>query len=648
MKKIWMILSLAGILGITTGCGAAPAHEGAARHAIHKVLNKVAKTTANHPTNRAFITLNPQSGRPGTTVTVTGYIPAVKDLSVANRKKLPPLGNIGFGGFGSGLIINVSTITWSSEHPGYFTAQFQVPTEPWLTSHGEHALKPGSYPVAIQCFGPTIKGCALGPSQANAGFHLVGPILHQTRPISLRMSPDRGDPGTTVRVSGWAPLTEIIGRPFGYQLVWNTNGKTSNYGGLGQVQQSFNGDISGTFKVPASVAPLGFLQPGLNSVSLQYMFTAQPGTSLTLGQARFDIIAPRTWQRIGKFHPLYTATNQAGFSFSQPGPVAVNGGTVAVSTIPGVIWLQSHGVWQAISLASVTRLASQTGYPVTVLRSSPPLVSSITLDPGFPKSLFLAVEAVYQQYGSAPPMYNTPYYTTNLGKSWKQVPLPPGYTVGQFGGYLQRGRTVVAYFTHRNQWATETTNNGGESWTSYEALPEPSTGPSLNFGPVPNGNFGQMGSGQTEQLLQKNAKGQWISSTSFTNLEGTTTLTALSSHEALLLQPNNPYPVQLTENGGETWQYIALPPIAGSQNGSSYQALRMLDNGDILAQVSLANGPGWFVLAPGASQWQSVPTTVIPPETYNVTIAGESVWWVANQGSAATPPTLIEVNQSQL
>ena len=118
MKKIWMILSLAGILGITTGCGAAPAHEGAARHAIHKVLNKVAKTTANHPTNRAFITLNPQSGRPGTTVTVTGYIPAVKDLSVANRKKLPPLGNIGFGGFGSGLIINVSTITWSSEHPG--------------------------------------------------------------------------------------------------------------------------------------------------------------------------------------------------------------------------------------------------------------------------------------------------------------------------------------------------------------------------------------------------------------------------------------------------------------------------------------------------------------------------------------------------
>lgn len=644
---------MAGILAITTGCGVAPTREassGSAGHTVHKKVKKGPETkkVVSHPANQPFITLNPKSGRPGTTVTVTGYIPSVKDLSAAERAKLPPLGNISFGGFDAGLTIDVSAITWSSQHPGYFTTQFQVPTEPWLTPHGEHPLKPGVYPVAIQCFGPTIPGCGLGPSQTQADFRLMGPITDQTRPISLTLSPDSGAPGTIVRVSGWAPLTEIIGKPFGYQLVWNTDGKTSSYGGLGSVQQSFNGDISGEFHVPASVAPLGSLQLGSNSVALQYILTAKPGTSVTLGNTPFNIIRPRTWAEIGAFHPLYTTTNQAAFSFSQPSPVAVNDGTVAVGSTPGVVWLRENKTWQSISLSALTSLSSGTGYPVTVFRGSPPLASSITFEPRFPNSLFLAVEAVYQKYGSAPPMYNTPYYTTDLGKSWNQVPLPSGYTVGEFGGYLQRGTAVIAYFIRQNQWATETTYDGGQSWTVNAALPSPKLGPALNFGAVPNGNFGQMGNGQTEQLLRENAQGQWISSTSFTNMEGTITLAALSSHSALLLQANNPYPVQLTENRGKTWQYIALPPIAGSQNGANYQGLGMLANGDILAQVSLDSGSGWFVLIPGANQWQSVPTTVIPSNTYNVTITGGSVWWIASPGSATNPPTLREVNQSQL
>lgn len=627
---------------MTAGCGAAPGHEFA------NGASRVAKNAVSHPGNQPFITLNPKSGRPGTIVTVTGYIPSVKDLSDSDRSKLPPLGNIGFGGFDSGLTIDVSAISWSSQHPGYFTTRFQVPTQPWVTPQGEHALKPGVYPVAIQCFGPAIHGCALGPSQTQADFRLVGPITDQTRPISLKLSPVRGAPGTTVRVSGWAPLTEIIGQPFGYQLVWNTDGKTSDYGGLGSVQQSFNGDISGSFKVPASVAPMGSLQPGPNSVGLQYIFTAKPGTSVTLGHAPFNIISPRSWTAIGTFHPLYTKTNQAAFSFSQPSPVTVSDGTIAVSTIPGAIWLWGHGAWQSISLSALTSLSSDTGYPATVFPGSPPLASSITLTPGYPGSLFLAVEAVYQKYASAPPMYNTPYYTTDLGKSWKQVPLPPGYAIGEFGGYLQQGSAVVAYFIHQNQWATETTYNGGQSWTMNESVPKPELGPALNFGAVPNGNFGQMGNGQTEHLLRDNRDDQWISSTSITNMEGTTTLAALSAHRALLLQANNPYPVQLTENGGKTWQYIALPPIAGSQNGSNYQDLGMLANGDVLAQVSLGSGSAWFVLTPGATHWQSVPTTVIPPNTYNVTIGGKSIWWIASSGSAGTPPTLVSVNQSQL
>ncbi|PSR22564.1 MAG: hypothetical protein C7B45_06470 [Sulfobacillus acidophilus] len=149
-------------------------------------------------------------------------------MTPAQRKAVPPVGNVQFGGVDQGLNIEATSITWSKVHPGEYTLKFNVPTVPWLTSHGEHALVAGRYAITVTCVGPTVSGCALGPAQAHGSFTLTGPIAVHRRAPSLHFTPDRGTPGTTIHVSGWAPLSSIIGQPFGYQLLWNPPATLAN------------------------------------------------------------------------------------------------------------------------------------------------------------------------------------------------------------------------------------------------------------------------------------------------------------------------------------------------------------------------------------------------------------------------------------
>ena len=111
------------------------------------------------------ITLSPNSGRPGTVVTVHGYVRSM----VAQRPGTSPWGQIGFGGFAAGLVGNTQA-TWSANHPGHFTASFRVPETAWWTAQGQHPLAPGTYAVALRCFGvsltkPQQHRCRTGPDQ---------------------------------------------------------------------------------------------------------------------------------------------------------------------------------------------------------------------------------------------------------------------------------------------------------------------------------------------------------------------------------------------------------------------------------------------------------------------------------------------------
>lgn len=655
-------LIAAGLLVVLTGCGtnlaaspvihSTPASHASKKPAVHSTpaSRTPSKTTIVPPQHlsESTLVLSPESGQPGTVVSVTGYVAAVQTMTAAQRKNIPPVVNIQFGGLASGLNIEATAITWSQTHPGEYTAKFRVPTVPWLTPQGEHPLFAGQYPVTVTCAGPTISGCAKGPAQARGTFALTGPIHMGRKAAFLHFSPDQGAPGTVIHVTGWAPLSTIIGQPFGYNLTWNPRGH-SNAGSInGQLAQSLNGTVSGSFQVPANVAPLGQLKAGKNFLALNYNFLRDGFTQTTLAPTPFSILPAKTWASLGSFHPRSVSTNQQAASFNLPSPITNSGSLIGLATATGTLWLgTAQRSWSAISTQALTALAQSSGYPVTFPGVQSPAITSLTMVPSYPHSLFVAAQADKAQYGSIPPAYNTPYYSTNRGSTWHPVPVPLGYTAGEFGGYSTEGHTVVAYFSSKS-WTAEETSNGGQSWSSADNVPAPAHGPALVFGPMQDGNSGAMGNGSMQRLLRRNREGRWVSSATFDNLEGTTTLALLPKNQALLLEPGGQYPLQVTQNSGKTWTYVALPPIPGAEVGAT--PLGMLANGDILEQATLTNGSPsrWYLLRPGSSTWTAVPSSIMPSNIYRFTVSGTSIWWVAHPGSHTVHPTILSVNQNRL
>ncbi len=600
------------------------------------------------------VMVKPSSGRPGTVVTVTGYDPAAKSMTIRERTNASSNGgNIYFGGIVQGLDMGISTVVYSNAHPGEFTLKFRLPTVPWLTSQGEHPLLPGRYRLLVSslwnCTGPAFGDCQIIPFDAQGTFTLTGPIPVRRRAPVLHFYPDRGAPGTTIHVRGWAPLTTLLGntQPASYQLVWDPRGRSFTNTGQGvYLTQAMNGALTGAFQVPPNVKPLGSLTVGRNFVGVGYQFGARANSQgITLAPTPFTILAPKTWASLGNFQPEALATNQQMTAFYPPNTVTASGSTMAV--VP-TMWVMSAGKWTQVGTKPLAKLAHSTGYPAASPANAAPGISSVTLVPGYPRSLFVAMEAEKQQYRSTPPMYNTPYYSTTLGATWRAVPVPRGYTDGDFGGYVTAGSTVAAYFSGKHRWTAEVTQNGGVSWSQTADIPAPPAGPALVFGPVSNGAF-PMGGVLAQQVLRRDGAGRWVPSASmtFNPYTGTTTLVAISAQKALLIEPGGSYPVQITENGGKTWSDVALPPLPHGWAGLGYPTLGMLANGDLLQEA--INKPGWFLLQPGHSTWTQVPASLIPSNLGgSVTISGASVWWVANPGNAMTPPTVDSVPQSRL
>ncbi len=97
----------------------------------------------------------------------------------------------------------------------------------------------------------------------------------------------------------------------------------------------------------------------------------------------------------------------------------------------------------------------------------------IALDPNHPKIVFAGFQASLG--GSIPPVYEVVLVTSNLGRSWRFVPSPHGYSLADFAGFIARPGGVTLLYSHKiffpmkpGQTAAlvaASSSTGGQSWT---------------------------------------------------------------------------------------------------------------------------------------------------------------------------------------
>ena len=521
---------------------------------------------------------------PGELVVLTGHV-----SRPVSKQSLPTLCWDGCGG----LQEQGSNIRWLSSKK--FQMTLRVPETAWLvSSHGEvtvHPLTSGSYQVGVQCL-TSISGCALRPPQAQASIQLMAPRpvrCVRGRPCeTMTLSSSKALVGDEVMVRGWAPVQDIIGRPFNYSLSVTA----------GPVRK----------KYPA----------------LAY------GATKSLGS--FNVVLTPTTLRIGP-SPSWARLGKVSYrSSTYSGPTAVN----PMTDSPLVGWCAPSGV-------VITGGATSKNIPVLGVRqalkgsilqifsheSSPGQCLAVQLDPRYPDSVYAGFGTA--QGNSIPPVYLAPLYTTNAGATWHTVPVPKGVSLEDFGGFTTEGNEMAALFNTSNSFnqnvpqgtsngyaKAEVTSNGGASWTTA-TLGCPTSGPCVTFGPYQTSSCNM--SNDNQPLLVGPSRAtpassvRWKYSTWVTTVDScfAQQLVVSSPRQVFLLDPSSEYPLLQSTDGGQTWSNFELPSIAAANYGLDStpmtNSLVLAPGGSLFASVTTPSGDrqDLFRLYPGATSWCQIP-----------------------------------------
>jgi hypothetical protein len=607
----------------------------------------------------AWLNLSPGSGNPGDTVRVDGYLPNPPSEADLKNSSYQTYANLCWGGCQSGLMEEGLQMDWSTQEPGHFSLSFPVPQAPWLSVDGLHALNAGDYPIVLQylnigpdpCPTPGLKGCMI-EIQAAAPFQLTqgasGPACADLSCATLTLTPTQGAPGDTIRVTGWAPLLQIIGKPFGYDLALVFPGGSassqSNLFSFGQpVSQEMDGSLTASFQVPQFGGDGTPLVPGTYQVALEAGGLGAAGGGvqapgkgippLLLAPTPFGVTAAPAWTALPSHAPLWI---QPASGLLTPAMTAdpSNPARLAYCT-PGAIRVSPDGgaSWISIPIGAVETLLAAGPYAIG---QSPAACNSVTLDESHPQSFYVVFTTVNQQYG-APPEYFMGFFTLDGGKTWQAVPTPPEEgappMVERFGGFWSDGKTVQALFLgdvtggdlQPPPVLVQQTADGGATWRPA-ALACPSSGPCLRWGPAPSEIAG-MGSGLPQWVMASADRGQtWISTGQSVELRmnGPHALAAFSQTEAALISGDAVYPLRYTRDGGKTWQALSLPSLPGA---AQFNGLQLLPDGSLVAMNP--DSGAWYELAPAAQDWCALSLSI--PGNYPVVLqaAGDKVWWLS-------------------
>jgi photosystem II stability/assembly factor-like uncharacterized protein len=588
----------------------------------------------------AWIRLSPDSGAPGTTLEIDGYLPGGPAAGEVNPTDPAATANVCLQGCLAGFVDEGISVTWSANQAGHFKLQFTIPTIPWLASNGPQALGPGDYTVSLQCLGQELKGCATQEGSASAVFHLQGPAPEKCQPdqpcAELSFSPSSATPGTQVQVTGWAPLNQIDGgQPFGYNLAILPQGENSQPAQIGQIQQDLNGNISGSFTVPEQIPGMGPLQPGKYSLSLQASrLSGQPVLQAT---ASFEITSALSWSSLSLGQPLWI---QPSANLLSP-EVSVDPGDAQrlAYCLPNAIQLSTDGGnnWISIPTQGVAKVVgSQYTFFSQGDATKQVQCLSVTLDAAHPDSFYAVFETANKSYG-APPVFFTGFVTSDKGKTWKAAPASSQKMAESFGGFWSDGKGTIQALYNENPGgqgqtptvSVEQTSDGGKTW-AQGMLICPTSGPCLRWGASAGAITGM---GASPQWLYYSSDGgkTWISHGLSVEIWMVTPgeLVASSDKEAILISSAGDFPLRMTQDGGQTWQVVSLPSLPGNDSsGPLFSGLQALPDGSLLAQSS---DQTWFRLLPSAQNWCALGKANLPGSGERMWGSGSELWWLSTE-----------------
>ncbi|MHB1505282.1 MAG: hypothetical protein ACYCO4_03345 [Sulfobacillus sp.] len=602
----------------------------------------------------AWLKVGAASIRPGAKVTLTGYVPGAEPATSSARSQ--SFANLCFGGCSGGLSESAVPIHWSTTVKNEFTMTLIVPVTSWLTPSGPQPLENGTYRVSVQCVALS-RGCASRPGEASTVVHLIGVIYKPCPKTScgqIVLSTTTAIPGTLIQFHGWAPTS-----PMGfYDLVMipgklasrftsttaNSAGKIHSLGTqVASISPSLNGTFSGSVRVPALLNGTQAVTAGAYTLALQGSFLKGTFRQVTFAPTSLQVHANQTWASLGQLKPIRSTWSA---SIMAPSVAALaQAPNRIVACVTGQILLSTDGGqrWTHVPYGAVITAAAKTAYPLALFPSDPqssPCISSM-LDPSHPNTIYATFAAESAQYKSIPPIFTVGYVTTNLGQTWQPITPPHGYTLGQFAGFQTSGTSTLALFDGFSSQgkmlppAVLKTTDGGMTWTTSQ-LTCPAQGPCLRFGPAP-AETGGMGAGYPQPLeLSANGGSTWQSPAWPSQVilnQGPSELVALSSSRALLLSGASQYILRLTTDGGQSWQNIALPPEPNYQNGAAgLTDAVILPNGSLLAEDP--NTQSWILLPARQSAWCAVtamPTGFVSPPI----VVGSRLWYVSGSANGS-------------
>jgi hypothetical protein len=576
------------------------------------------------------VSLSPSSGPPGTVVTIRGSL--ARAVPRATRRHLIALGRDVLGVVSwdgtDGLMLDAERFRWTSRRS--FTAVVVVPSAPWIERTRTPAvlgLRSGSYPIAVTCI-TNSGGCAYA-AEGSASFRLrvAHPISWCKAPDAcarLRAYPDNAAAGALVRVSGYAPLLEFDD---GGDSFLGTAAITRGAGGRRGVR-----------------------------------FVKGPRLRVTerLGPAPLVVLGRPYLEQLGRIRPR--ATLAGG-----PTPIAADPSdphTVAWCG-SGVIDVSVDGRLTRVSTATaVGALRRLHGLAVVQGAASPPSCTDVM--PLSATTVLAAFTGGLRRFQDViPPIAYYALETRDGGRTWMTLPVPRGTDPAEFGGFRSTGRDAEAVFARpvapdESPDAThplaERSGDGGASWTPV-TFGCARVGACVTFGPFLPGNCAQGLS--TQYVLRSDDRGRsWRQSPIFDANAfacGDAQLASLGGRTQLLVNAISPHPLQLSTDGGVSWQNLSMPAPARLETPSVTSiydfgpgGITLLRNGALLLTGGGAYRGGWQLLEPRAREWCDVAgasgTWQFAPQASRLTPIGDRLWWLTYGRSHGNWPTPIELH----